>query len=255
MNTKLPALKILGSAFAASGDIFKHIFAKAWFILVLPVVAAFFLWSSYTSEYGDGSMSGGIALVLYIVFIIALIPLGICWTEKAVTKQDFNFNFDARIWPSLGYSIIILLFVYLPLIIAFFVAFALVEDAAFSPALATILGIVFFFYWLSLVSRFSLVIPAIAMRNPKTRLSRSWSLTKGYQAKLFCLLFFPYFVISIGESIIEHSLGFIITSQESMLVVALVVGLIQMYSIMFVSEIQARVFVFFHAPEKIDEYL
>ena len=139
--------------------------------------------------------------------------------------------------------------------LAFFVAFALVEDAAFSPALATILGVVFFFYWISLVSRFVLVIPAIAMRNPKTRLSRSWSLTKGYQAKLFCLLFFPYLLISMGRSIIEHGLGSLITSQESMLVVAFIVGLIQMYSIMFVSEIQARVFVFFHAPEKIDEYI
>ena len=252
---KLPALKIVGAAFGSTGDIFKHIFAKAWFILALPVLAAFFLWSSFTSEYGDGSMSGGIALVLYVVFIIALIPLGICWTEKVVTKQDFKFNFDARIWPSLGYSIIILAFVYLPLILAVFVGFALVEDSAFSPALATILGVVFFFYWISLVSRFSLVIPAIAMRNPKTRLARSWSLTKGYQAKLFCLLFFPYFIISIGESIIEHGLGSLITSQESMLVVALLVGLIQMYSIMFVSEVQARVFVFFHAPEKIHEYV
>ena len=197
-------------------------------------------------------MSGGIALVLYVVFIIALIPLGICWTEKVVTKQDFKFNFDARIWPSLGYSIIILAFVYLPLILAVFVGFALVEDAVFSPALATILGVVF-----SLLDKPGeppLVIPD-AMRNPKTRLSRSWSLTKGYQAKLFCLLFFPYLLISMGRSIIEHGLGSLITSQESMLVVAFIVGLIQMYSIMFVSEIQARVFVFFHAPEKIDEYV
>lgn len=247
---KLPALKIAGAAFNATGDIFKHIFAKAWFILALPVLAAFFLWSSFTSEYGDGSMSRGIAIALYIVFIVGLIPLGICWTEKVITKQDFKFNFDARILPTLGYSIIILLLVYLPLFLAFFVGFALVEDAAFSPELATILGVVFFFYWISLVSRFVLVIPAIAMRNPKTRLSRSWSLTKGYQAKLFCLLFFPYFIISIGESIIEHGLGSLITSQESMLVVALIVGLIQMYSIMFVSEIQARVFVFFPCPRK-----
>ena len=59
----------------------------------------------------------------------------------------------------------------------------------------------------------------------------------------------------MGQRIIEHGLGSLITSQESMLVVALLVGLIQMYSIMFVSEIQARVFVFFHAPEKIDEYV
>jgi hypothetical protein len=252
---KLPALMIAGAAFGATGDIFKHIFTRAWFILALPVLAAFFLWTSFTSEYGDGSMSGGIALVLYIVFIIALIPLGICWTEKVVTKQDFKFNFDARIWPSLGYTLILLLIVYLPLILAFFVAFALVEDAAFSPALAMIIGFAFFFYWLSLVSRFSLAIPAIALRNPKTRLARSWSLTKGYQAKLFCLLFFPYLVISMGQRIIEHGLGSLITSQESMLVVALLIGLIQMYSIMFVSEIQARVFVFFHAPEKIDEYV
>ena len=252
---KLPALKIAGAAFASTGDIFKHIVAKAWFILALPVLASFFLWSSFTSEYGDGSMSGGIALVLYIVFIIALIPLGICWTEKVVTKQNFKFNFDTRIWTSLGYTAIILCLAYIPIIFGFFVAFALVEDAAFSPELAIILGIVFFIYWLSVISRFSLVIPAIAMRNPKTRLSRSWALTKGYQAKLFCLLFVPYFVISMGESIAQHGLGTLITSQESMIVVALIVGLLQMYSIMFVSEIQGRVFVFFHAPEKIDEYV
>ena len=125
---KLPALKIAGAAFGSTGDIFKHIFAKAWFILALPVLAAFFLWSSFTSEYGDGSMSRGIAIALYIVFIIGLIPLGICWIEKVVTKQDFKFNFDARILPSLGYSIIILVLVYLPLFLAFFVGFALVEN-------------------------------------------------------------------------------------------------------------------------------
>ena len=33
---KLPALKIVGAAFGSTGDIFKHIFAKAWFILALP---------------------------------------------------------------------------------------------------------------------------------------------------------------------------------------------------------------------------
>ena len=51
MATKLPAMKIIGASFSATGEIFKHIFAKAWFILALPVLAAFFLWSSFTSEY------------------------------------------------------------------------------------------------------------------------------------------------------------------------------------------------------------
>ena len=83
---------------------------------------------------------------------------------------------------------------------------------------------------------------------------RDWlvCLDKGYQVKLFCL--FSSFIISIGESIIEHVLS-AYHFTESMLVVALLVGLIQMYSIMFVSEVQARVFVFFHAPEKIHEYV
>ena len=66
---QITSLKIAGAAFGAIGDIFKHIFAKAWFILVLPVLAAFFLWSSFTiriwrwlNERRDS--------VLYVVFII-----------------------------------------------------------------------------------------------------------------------------------------------------------------------------------------
>ena len=146
-------------------------------------------------------------------------------------------------------------FAIIPIVFTAFVLITLVSESLFSPVLASVIGVCFLFFWASVMMRFSLIMPAIAMNNSKTRLSRSWKLTSGYQFKLLCLLAFPNALLGFGQTILEKLMGTVITSFESFVVVVVVFGVLQIYSAMLIAEIQARIFVFFHVPEKMNEYL
>ena len=94
-------------------------------------------------------------------------PVGNLLDRKGGHKTDLNSTSMRELAIS-RLRFIILVLVYLPLVLAFFVAFALVEDAAFSQ-LATILGVVFFL-WISLMSRFSLLSQLLRCATPR----RDW---------------------------------------------------------------------------------
>lgn len=254
---KIPALKIMGAAFANSGTIFKHIFITFWPVLIIGAFACYFTWVSYTTTDHTGStpISGLVAAILFFVLLLSFIPTSICWTEYVITRQPVNFNFDSRIFSSLGYGILILAFLYIPIMLASFGIFALGQEAGMGTGLGVTLIIGFVLYWVSLTMRFCLVLPAISVKNQKTRMGRSWSLTKGYQIKLTLLLILPNMLVSIPTNVIEQSMGTLIYDQFSFMVVTGIFVILTIYGFLLFSEIVGRVFVFFHAPQKIDEYL
>ena len=254
---KLPALKIIGASFGNSGVILKSIFTIFWPILLLGAAASYFLLVSYTTTSHTGSqpVSGTLAMILYLALLVSFIPVTICWTEHVITKQPPRFNFDKRIIAAIGYGLLIIAIFYIPILLAIFAMFALGQEAGMGTGLGAFLFIGFFVFWLSLTMRFSLVLPAISVGNEKTRMSRSWELTKGYQIKLLSLFVLPNILIAIPTNIIDKIMGTIIYDQTSFILFTSFTVFLTIYGYLLFSEIAGRVFVFFHVPQKLDEYL
>ena len=88
--------------------------------------------------------------------------------------------FDKRSFITIGYSLLYFLcigggFIGITLL------FALMSKSnMMSSDFAITISIIAFFILISIGFRFMIIFPAIAVNNHKTRLKRSWELTKGY---------------------------------------------------------------------------
>ena len=117
----------------------------------------------------------------------------------------------------------------------------------------TILGYLLCF---SLAFRFILIFPAIAVNNPNTRIKRSWELTSGYHIKLFFFLIGFVILISIPGGIANFVMQKIgINSTFNFLVIMFFLNTLSLASILMITEMVSRLFVFFHVPDKINDYL
>ena len=85
-------------------------------------------------------------------------------------------------------------------------------------------------------------------------MSRSWSLTKGYQIKLLFAFMVPNLLISVPTNIVEKSVGTIIYDELSFILFMGGVIVSSIYGVLLFAEIAGRVFVFFHVPQKFNEY-
>ena len=101
-----------------------------------------------------------------------------------------------------------------------------------------------------------IIFPAIAVNNQKTRLKRSWELTKGYHIKLFFMMIGFVILVSIPSVLVEflsRTMG--IDSVVKFLITMFFLNTLSLVSLLLISEMVGRLFVFFHVPEKIKDYL
>ena len=257
MSNSLPMAKILKSSFANPGNHLKSIFSVFWPVLLLGAAASYFSYVSIiTTEYSGASpKSAIISTILTVLFFISFIPMNVCWVEHVITKQPPKFNFDKRIFLSIGYALLIILFYLIPISIVSVSLFTLGQEAGMGTGLGVVLIVSFGIVWLTYTYRFILVLPAIAMSNGKTRMRRSWDLTKGYQFKLLLLFIVPNILVQIPTTIVEKGIGIFIYDAITFSFSMSLVTIFSIYGALLYAEISARVFVFFHAPEKLDSYV
>jgi hypothetical protein len=265
----LPSLKILSYVFRNIPNSISEIFSNLWPLLLIAAVRDYYWIIShkefsnvriykvnlYEAGTGTGELSTIAAGILSVIFVVLVIAAGINWIDKEITKAPFKFKIDARFLPTIGYNLFILIIFYMPLIIAFILVAALGIDGGLNPFFAISVFVVFFCYWGSLVARYCLVLPAIAVGNSKTRMIRSWNLTSGYQAKLFILLVFVLF----ATTGINFLYGLIIFygpfDQITLMLMSIFGTILELLFYVVLYQIFARLFVFFHQPDQLKNYL
>jgi len=256
-SSKLPALKIFKAGFVKSPQIIKSMFTVFWPVIILGLVASYFTLLSSTTNNSMGAIPASqfYSLALWFFFYVAMILVNLCWIEHVVKKQPPILNFDARVPTAFFYGLIVLFLVYAPIILIFIGFTLVIIEGEMNSWILFVIPVILSIIWIVTTMRFSLVIPAIALNNRNTRLGRSWSLTKGYQTKIFLLMCLPLICIQVPINLIQSMLGIIIFDSISYMIVLFVIIIMSMYGAMIISEITARLFIFFHAPEKLDEYL
>ena len=252
-KANLPAMAIIGASVSQFLNVFKGVFIYFWPFLILYLLKDYFVISSKTVGLQNATV---ISLILSVVLFFCLVAVQICWYEKVITKQNFKYSFDKRSFVTLGYSLVISLFLVIG-IVALTMFFGFTSKSGFlSSGFAITLTILGGLFLLSLLVRFCLIFPAIAVNNNKTRIKRSWELTKGYHIKLFFMTFGFIFIIAIPGGISNMVLTK--TGLDSTFMFLLIMFFFNTFSListLLVTEMVGRLFVFFHVPEKIKEYL
>jgi len=252
-NSNLPAMAIIGASFSQLPNVFKGVFLYFWPFLLMYFLKDYFLISSQSVGLGN---TGWITSLISILIFLGIIAVQICWYQKVITKQDFKYSFDKRSFVTIGYSILYGLFIGI-IFSLFTTIFAFMsKEGYFSSGFAITLTILSFIFCLSLAFRFILIFPAIAVNNTNTRLKRSWELTKGYHMKLFFMMIGFTILISIPPGIANTLLiNFGSTSTLSFLSIMFILNTLSLISLLLIAEMVGRLFVFFHVPNKINEYL
>ena len=249
----LPAMAIIGASFSQLPNIFKGVFLYFWPFLLIYFLKDYYLISSIKNGLGQ---VGPIISLLTIVIILCVSALQVCWYEKVITKQEFKYSFDKRIFVTLGYSLLYFLVLALAITGLTLLFGAMSKSGNLSSDFAITLTILGFIICFSLAFRFILIFPAIAVKNPNTRLKRSWELTSGYHIKLFFMIIGFVFLVSIPggiASFVMQKIG--ISSTSGFLIIMFFLNTLSLISILMITEMVSRLFVFFHVPEKLNDYL
>jgi len=251
------SFKIIAASFAQSKIILSAIFKKLWFVLALPVASAYFMTIAGANGFDEGAggqLSYSLSIILSLFFWFMMVPVSICWTEKVITQSTFNLNFDFRILSSIGYTILVYLIVFVPIGVLFFAFIALGREAGMNQYLAGTLFAVLAVIWWANSARFVLIQPAIAVRNLGTRLKRSWEITKGNILKILLATLIPTFSLSLLVGFASTMVQVFHFDQVSVIASSVVLGALQLYFVMILSEVYARIFIHFLAPQKLGEY-
>ena len=114
----MPTGKILSASMKQLGAILGAIFTKYWYVLSLPALASYFMVMSFQSGFAVGQGGGrsfSISVLLNVVFWIVQTPISISWTEKVVKKTPPLLSIDARVWPTWGYQLTLMLVLICPI--------------------------------------------------------------------------------------------------------------------------------------------
>lgn len=249
----LPALAIVGASLSEIPNVIKGVFLYFWPFLLLYFLKDYFLISS--KEVGTDN-AAFIVSILTIILMLLLIAVQVCWYQKVITKENFKYLFDKRSLITIGYSLLYFLFIGGG-IFGITLLFALMSRSDMMTSdFAITITIISFFVLLSIAFRFMIIFPAIAVNNQKTRLKRSWELTKGYHIKLFFMMIGFVILVSIPSVLVEflsRTMG--IDSVVKFLITMFFLNTLSLVSLLLISEMVGRLFVFFHVPEKIKDYL
>ncbi len=252
-KANLPAMAIIGASFSQIPNVFKGVFLYFWPFLLMYFLKDYFLISSQSVGLGNIEWITTIASILIFLGIIAV---QICWYQKVITKQDFKYSFDKRSFVTIGYSLLYGLFIGVSILVFTMIFAFMSKEGIFSSGFAITLTILAIIFSLSLAFRFILIFPAIAVNNDKTRLKRSWELTSGYHMKLFFMMIGFTILTSIPAGIANSLLvTFGSDSVLSFLLIMFALNTLSLVSMLLIAEMVGRLFVFFHVPDKINEYL
>lgn len=252
------SFKIIAASFAQSKIILSAIFKKLWFVLALPVASAYFMTVAGANGFdqgGGGQISFSLSIILSLCFWFMMVPVSICWTEKVITRSTFALNFDFRILSSIGYTFLVYLIVFVPIGVLFFAFIALGREAGMNQYVAGTLFVLSAVMWWANTARFVLIQPAIAVRNVGTRLKRSWQITKGNILKILLATLIPTFSLSLLVGFASTMVQVFQFDQISVIASSVFLGALQLYFVMILSEVYARIFIHFLAPQKLGDYL
>ena len=252
-KANLPAMAIIGASFLQLPNVFKGVFLYFWPCLLMYFLKDYFLISSIKNGSGQVGLIVGLLTLLIILCIVAL---QVCWYQKVITKQDFKYSFDKRSFVTIGYSLIYVLFLGLSLTGLTILLAAMSKSGNLSSDFAITLTILGGLLCFSLAFRCILIFPAIAVNNANTRIKRSWELTSGYHMKLFFMIIGFAILVSIPggiANIVMQKFG--IDSTLNFLIIMFILNTLSLVSILMITEMVSRLFVFFHVPEKINDYL
>ena len=252
-KANLPAMAIIGASFSQIPNVFKGVFLYFWPFLLIYFLKDYFLISSIKNGVSNAGLIVGLLTILITLCIIAL---QVCWYQKVITKQDFKYSFDKRSFVTIGYSLLYILFLGISGVGLTLALSSMSKSSHLSSDFAITLSILGFLICLSLAFRCILLFPAIAVNNSNTRIRRSWELTSGYHLKLFFMMVGFAILVSIPggiTNIVLKNIG--IDSTFNFLIVMSVLNILSLVSILMITEMVSRLFVFFHVPDKINEYL
>ena len=252
-KVNLPAMAIIGASFSQLPNIFKGVFVYFWPFLLFLFLKDYFVISSKTGGLENTSI---ITTILTIFIILCISAVQVCWYQKVITKQDFKYSFDKRSFVTIGYSFLYTLFISAAAI-GFTIGFAfLSEESYISSGFGMTISGIGILISISLAFRGILAFPAIAVNNSNTRLKRSWELTKGYHFNLFFMMMGFTILISIPSAFATVIITmFGVSSTFGFLLIMFFLNIIFLMSILIMTEMIGRLFVFFHVPEKIKDYL
>ena len=252
-KANLPAMAIIGASFSQLPNIFKGVFLYFWPFLLMFFLKDYYLISSIKNGLGQ---VGLIVTLLTIIITLCIAALQVCWYQKVITKEEFKYSFDKRIFVTLGYSFLYILFIGLSITGLTILLGSMSKSGNLSSDFAITLTILGYLLCFSLAFRFILIFPAIAVNNPNTRIKRSWELTSGYHIKLFFMIIGFVILISIPGGIANFVMQKIgINSTFNFLVIMFFLNTLSLASILMITEMVSRLFVFFHVPDKINDYL
>jgi len=249
----LPALAIVGASLSQFSNVFKGVFLHLWPFLLLYILKDYFLVSSKGSNFQYSNL---ILISFYVIIALGVISSQVCWIEKVITKQDYKYTIDKRTFVTIGYTILLGFLIFLG-VTGVFILFSLMAKNGYIPSgFGIILSILLILFVISIGLRFWLIFPAVAVNNNKTRVKRSWELTKGYHLKLFFI--FVGFIITIGIPGAIANMVLVNVGADSIttfLLIMFVVNTLSLLSTLMIAELLGRLFVFFHVPDKINEYI
>ena len=98
-KANLPAMAIIGASFSQLPNIFKGVFLYFWPFLLMFFLKDYYLISSIKNGLGQ---VGLIVTLLTIIITLCIAALQVCWYQKVITKEEFKYSFDKRIFVTLG---------------------------------------------------------------------------------------------------------------------------------------------------------
>jgi len=217
-TNEMPATPIKLSFGATFGGAFSAVFGQFWMFIkaaILPLVLGVIL----------GAIGFAVAIAAppfaVVVQIIAMVPMAIlgiaCCRLVLLGRQAGAIPrplFGRRTWTYVGYAILMMVMVALPMIVIVGLIFGstfltLGADVQQDPSVASMrifstIPLVFLVYFVALyfMTRFSLVFPAVSV-DQKLGLGGSWRLTRGSSGfKLYAALIALSVVSAIGVGVI-----------------------------------------------------
>jgi hypothetical protein len=224
---KLPVLATIREAY---GFVFLHLGAVIgliWLPMILLTVTGFFVMKRFL-EAMSGALASGNAnalgsealgplfFAIASLLLIAMMSVPVTQLALGTRKQGalVHFSFSITEWRLFRSAVGLAGFLVL-LFLTLGVATGLMQHSAGGPAAAArgtaLLLVLFFAAMLYVAIRFAILLPALAVNENGSLLSRAWKLTAGNAGRIFLVVIsaiMPVWLLSvIAQAVLEIALG------------------------------------------------
>ena len=271
MTNVLPIGALYKACFKETVKCLKGSFTFAWMPILFNLLAGYYYWVGSVSEVGiSGTVRSSNIMNLYsdipsdainvfyifsTIYYLSLVFISLSWTEHVITKNNPKWIFDIRVLKYFFFTILIIFIIYIPILIGLYALGTLTTFSDISYVGAFLFGFVIFIFTIAFANRFILVLPAISVNNPKTGFGRSFELTSGHTLKLFVCLNVFYLLITIISALIGFIGQIMMFDQITFMLGMLVITVTQIISLFLYNEMVGRLFVYFHMPDQLKNYL